>query len=48
MDLTKEGSCSWFGRANDGATLQAFSAAGLNNGRTLQPRRATMMRTIAI
>jgi hypothetical protein len=27
---------SWFGRANDGATLQAFSAAGLNNGNFAQ------------
>jgi hypothetical protein len=36
---------SWFGRANDGATLQAFSAAGFNNGNFAQvhprPRRYT-------
>ena len=28
---------SWFGRANDGATLQAFSEAGLSGATTVKP-----------
>ena len=32
---------SWFGRANDGATLQAFSDAGLTGAASIKPLTAS-------